>query len=333
MATKPLDFSGTNPTGTPTALDAYSAASSAISFKEQLPDLASKLREALTTKFNESPLFAARENAMQTFLAAPSAIRADISKMQQESGVPFSPTQQESITGARRAAAFAPLSTSNLMLGTAYGGLDTMMQGGVKAFEAASTAQTERANLMNTIQQQEFERQMKEKQYALDVIKANKSEGLSFSNLMAMANFMKPTAGQEMAAINAASGSTSITKLKELIDKSGGQQNLFMSKYGLTRIFSKDAQKIYNESKNAIDVLTRMRTGAALNQEEQKFYDSFIGQWQQDPTVILDQLDLVDKIYKDVQERGKSFDLQSFLQSAGVQVPGTSHPLDVYWGK
>ncbi len=51
------NISGINPAGTPPALDAYGAAQQAISFKEQLPDLAGKLRDALTTKFNESPLF------------------------------------------------------------------------------------------------------------------------------------------------------------------------------------------------------------------------------------------------------------------------------------
>lgn len=161
--TIPLDFSGANPVGTPTALDAFKAGNQAISFKEQLPDLESKLREALTTKFNESPLFQQRQTAQQQFLAAPSAINADISRIQREGQV-LSPTQQQEIGGARRAAAFVPLSTANLMLGTAYGGLDTMMSGGVKAFEAASTAQTERANLMNKMREQEIERQFKEEE-------------------------------------------------------------------------------------------------------------------------------------------------------------------------
>lgn len=156
----PIDFSGTNPTGTPSAMDVFSAGSQAISFKEQLPDLEAKLRDALTTKFNESPLFKQRESAAQQFLAAPSAINADISRIQQ-GGQPLSPTQQQEITGARRSAAFAPLSTANLMLGTQFGGLENMIGGGVKAFESASNAQTERANLMNKLREQEIERQFK----------------------------------------------------------------------------------------------------------------------------------------------------------------------------
>ena len=163
---QPLDFSGTNPSGTPTSLDAYNASSNAISFREQLPDLASKLREALTTKFNESPLFKQRETAMTNFLAAPSAINADLASMQ-KSGTILSPNQQQEISGARRAAAFAPLSNTNLMLGTLSGGMENMVSGGVKAFEAASNAQTERADLMNKMREQEIERQYKDEEMKL----------------------------------------------------------------------------------------------------------------------------------------------------------------------
>lgn len=315
----PIDFSGTNPTGTPSALDSFKASSDAISFREQLPDLEGKLREALTTKFTESPLFKQRETAQQEFLAAPSAINADISRIQGE-GTILSPTQQQEISGGRRAAAFAPLSTANLLLGTQFGGLENMIGGGVKAFEAASQGVTDRANLMNTMRQQEIERQFKERELA----SKGGAGGLNFGNLMSIANFMKPTAGQQQSSINASSGSTSLNKLKDLINKPGGQSNLFMSKYGITRLLNKDAQSIFNESRNAIDVLTRMRTGAALNEAEQKFYDSFIGQWQQNPTVILDQLDTVDKIFKDVASRGQPFDLESFLSAAGQDIPGIS---------
>src|SRR3990167_2087680 len=155
-----MDFSGSN-TGTPTSIDAFKASEQAISFKSQLPDLEQKLREALTMKFSQSPLFAQRETAMQGFLNAPSQARSDISQMQQTSGVPLSPTQQQAIESGRRSATFAPLSGANLMLGSAFGGLNDIVGGGVKAFEAAAGAQSERANLMNTMQQQDFERKLK----------------------------------------------------------------------------------------------------------------------------------------------------------------------------
>jgi hypothetical protein len=179
----PLDFSGTNPVGTPSALDVSNAGQEAISFKEQLPDLEAKLREALTTKFNESPLFKQRETAMQSFLAAPSAINADISNIQ-KGGTVLSPTQQQEISGGRRAAAFAPLSTANLLLNSQFGGLENMMAGGVKAFEAASEAKTGRANLMNTMRQQEIERQFKEQGIALDWAKLGESQAKDNSKAM-----------------------------------------------------------------------------------------------------------------------------------------------------
>ena len=326
------NISGINPSGTPTSLDAYGAASSAISFKEQLPDLASKLREALTTKFNESPLFAQRENAMQTFLAAPSAIRADISKMQQESGVPLSPTQQESITGARRAAAFAPLSNTNLMLGTLSGGMENMVSGGVKAFESASQGMTDRANLMNTMQQQDWERQFKEKQLSLEVQKANQSGGLSFSNLMSMANFMKPTAGKENAAMAASDARTAITRMKQIL--ATDPTAFIASKNPLFRLFSKNAQELNALILRIKDPLIRQRTGAALNNQEIEEYDKLVGGLETSGKVIGTNLDALDNIYATIEQRGQPFDLQSFLQNAGVQVPGTSDsPLDSYWSE
>src|SRR3990167_4074726 len=107
----PDNLSGTTPVGTPSSMDVFNAANQAISFKEQLPDLAQKLREALTSKFTTAnPLYAQRESAQQEFLNAPSKARADISQMQQTSGIPLSPTQQESITSGRRSAAFAAAS-------------------------------------------------------------------------------------------------------------------------------------------------------------------------------------------------------------------------------
>ena len=330
MAT-PLDFSGTNPSGTLTALDAYGASSNAISFKEQLPDLASKLREALTTKFNESPLFKQRETAAQQFLAAPSAINADISKMQQ-GGTILSPTQQQEIGGARRAAAFAPLSTANLMLGNAFGGMENMMQGGVKAFEAASQGMTDRANLMNTMQQQDWERQFKEKQLSLEVQKANKSGGLNFSNLMSMANFMKPTAGKENAAMAASDARTAITRMKQIL--ATDPTAFVASKNPLFRLFSKNAQELNALILRIKDPLIRQRTGAALNNQEITEYDKLVGGLETSGKVIGTNLDALDNIYATIEQRGQPFDLQSFLQNAGVEVPGMSgNPLDSYWGE
>lgn len=313
MAT-PLDYSGTNPVGTPSAVDVFQAGNDAISFKEQLPDLASKLREALTAKFNESPLFKQRETAMSEFLSAPGAIRADISKMQKE-GTILSPTQQEAITGARRAAAFAPLETSNLLLGNTLGGLENMISGGVKAFEAASTAKTERANLLNTMRQQEIERQFKERELSLK----EGGGGLSFSNLMSIANFMKPTAGKEQAAMAAGDARTAINEMRTILKSDPSA--FILSKNPIGRLFNKNAQKLNALILRIKDPLIRQRTGAALNNQEIEEYDKLIGGLETSGKVIGTNLDALDTIYQTIEQRGQPFDLMSFLQQAGVQAP------------
>lgn len=172
-----IDLSGVNPVGRPSSMDVFDTASKAISFTEQLPSLTQKLREALTGKFSESPLFGQRETAMQGFLNAPSQSRADISQRQKETGVPLAPTQQQAITSARRSAAYAPLDTSSLLLSSAFGGLEDIIGQGVQAFQAASEAQTQKANLMQQLYQTELDRMFKEKGLELDWAKFNKPSG------------------------------------------------------------------------------------------------------------------------------------------------------------
>jgi len=297
MATQPLDFSGTNPSGTPTSLDAYNASSNAISFREQLPDLASKLREALTTKFNESPLFKQRETAMTNFLAAPSAINADLASMQ-KSGTILSPNQQQEISGARRAAAFAPLSNTNLMLGTLSGGMENMVSGGVKAFEAASQGMTDRANLMNTMQQQDWERRMKEKEYSLAVQKASQSGTGGLDMIKWLAAAKKPTAGQEMDAINAQSGLTAVNQLKTMLTS---DQNIARkANTPIINLLNQKARQYNDTAREAYDVLTRTRTGAALNIDEQTFYGQYIPGFADDKTTSDKKLERLSNLYNQV---------------------------------
>jgi hypothetical protein len=178
---KPLDFSGTNPVGTPSSMDVFNSANQAISFTEQLPDLTQKLREALMTKFStNNPLFAQRETAQQQFLNAPSQARADISQMQQ-GGTILSPTQQEAITSSRRSAAFAPLSSANLMLGSAYGGMEGIIKSGTDAFTAAAESKTKQANLLNELRKQEMDRMFKEKELQLQYAKLGSSQSKTAS--------------------------------------------------------------------------------------------------------------------------------------------------------
>ena len=269
-----IDFSGTNPVGTPSSMDVFNAADKAISFTEHLPDLAQKLREALTTKFStNNPLFAQRESAQQEFLNAPSKARADISTMQQTSGVPLSPTQQESITSARRSAAFAPLSSANLMLGSAFGGLEGIIKSGTEAFTSAAEAKTKRADLLSELRKQNLETEFKNKQLALDFAKLNKgtgSDGLSLSNLLAIANYKKPTAQQTKDAIAANSGIDALTSISNLLNRNPNV--LLQRKGGLLSFFNQDVRQYNAAAKEAYDAIQRTRTGAALNLDEQKFY-------------------------------------------------------------
>ena len=307
-------------------MDVFNAANKAISFTEQLPDLTQKLREALTSKFTTAnPLYAQRESAQQEFLNAPSRARADISQMQQTSGVPLSPTQQEAITSGRRSAAFAPLSSANLTLGSAFGGLEGIIGGGVKAFEAAAGAQTERANLLNQLRQQEVERQFKEKQLALDYAKLKKGTGaggLSLSNLLAIANYKKPTAQQTKDAIAANSGIDALTTISNILNKNPNV--LTLRKTPIVNFFNQDVRQYNAAGKEAYDAIQRTRTGAALNLDEQKFYRSYIPSFGDSEATINQKIARLSNIYDKVIVEGTEMDLGTLLQSSGIDVPGLS---------
>ena len=166
------NISGMLPTGTPSFEDILGAQRQATSFTQQLPLLESKLREAISERFMGSPLFGQREQALEKFLQAPAQARQGITELQ-AGGQVLSPTQQQAIMSSQRAAAYAPVQTSNLMLGQAFGGMEDILGQGVRGFEAAGQGAGQQANILAQLRQmgmgeaqQEWQRGFQEKQLA-----------------------------------------------------------------------------------------------------------------------------------------------------------------------
>jgi hypothetical protein len=291
------NISGINPTGTPSALNVQNAGEQAISFKEQLPDLAAKLRDALTSKFNESPLFGQRETAVQGFLNQPSQTRADISQMQQTSGVPLSLTQQQSIESARRSAAYVPLATNTMMMGSAYGGLEDMMKTGVDAFTAASQATSERANLINDLRKQEIDRQFKEQGIALDWAKLAATQQKDTEKVMKdqteKANLLKTQRDK-------------VKSIKDIIASGKAPTGLIPGlKFQITKRLGGASAQQTQLSTAYSDFNTRLFeiAGKAFTGPEKDLLQGMVLQLGNAPDFTLNQLDQIDQLLYDEQMR------------------------------
>ena len=150
-----------------------------------LPDL---LREALAKKFStNNPLYAQRETALQNYMreseAAPLTVTPEANQ-----GRVFNPQEQAAMIAGRRGAALAPITSLNEMLGTAYGGLDNIIDAATRSYQALAgvknaKAQAARQNLedlLNMAQAQQgqsnYERDFAEKIRQFNIEEARKGK-------------------------------------------------------------------------------------------------------------------------------------------------------------
>jgi hypothetical protein len=114
---------------------ATQAESSAIS----LPTM---LKEALNKKFSaDNPLVQGREQALQNYLTVAERAPLDVTAKSAggNSDVVYSPLEQSSLIGAKRATAMAPLSTANYLLGLAEGGIADVVDSTSRAGQAEAS--------------------------------------------------------------------------------------------------------------------------------------------------------------------------------------------------
>jgi len=134
-------------------------ASSAASYT-----LPQKLQDAINSRFNNSPLLQQRDAALAPVLTSADRSREAVAGMV-NSGTILSPTQQQSIMSARRAADVVPLISLNDLLQNQFGSIGDLVragtagfQGQVAADQGAAQLARERANsaLSNLIAQREL---------------------------------------------------------------------------------------------------------------------------------------------------------------------------------
>ncbi len=123
--------------------------------------------------------------------------------------------------------------------------------------------------------------------------------------LTALLNLTKkpPTAQQSKDAINAQSGLRALTTVQELIAKD--PQIILQAQTPLLGRFGTSG-KYRAAIKEMQDVLTRLRTGAALNEQEIAFYESQTPLLTDNQETIDYKLNLFKNLYTDVINRGSS---------------------------
>ncbi len=118
--------------------------------EQNAPEMLRNLKSNLTSIFSkDNPLIQQREQALSTFLAAPSATRASTlpTNLPQVAGsnLNLSPTQLASVEQGRTAAAFAPLASLNNLIVGQYGNIGDILSGAASTYEAQVNAARTRA--------------------------------------------------------------------------------------------------------------------------------------------------------------------------------------------
>ena len=135
----------------------------------------------------------------------------------------------------------------------------------------------------------------------------------SIEDNMYLFKAFQQTAGQEKDYVNAVSGLSAINQMTEILfDESGaftegGEKARKMWNYGKIGLMlgGEETKQYAQVAKTAYDIVTRSRTGAALNMDEQTFYQSFIPDITDSPTSAQMKLDNLRQLYEMVAQSGE----------------------------
>lgn len=135
-------------------------------------NLPSQLRSAISERFANSPLIGQREEALKTVLTSPERSREAVASKVQ-GGTILSPTQQQSIMAAQRAADVVPLISINDLLQNQFGSISDLVNAGTGAYQAQVAADQGKAQLARTQSDNAFTRLIKQAELELAQQKAN----------------------------------------------------------------------------------------------------------------------------------------------------------------
>lgn len=118
----------------------------------------------------------------------------------------------------------------------------------------------------------------------------------SESETMSLAKMLMTEASPDtsVASISAQGALADIDKMVSIISESGGVPFTSALPFGG---FSEEGQLYKNAARNVYDLVTRTRTGAALNQSEEEFYKQFVPGITDTPASIQDKIQRLQSLY------------------------------------
>lgn len=297
---------------------------------QQDVSLPQMLKETLNAKFNDNnPLVAERNNAATAYLSSVPSSYNDVLP-ENNNGVILNPTQQAMMIQSKQNAYLSPLMSANSRLATQRGGLADVIQGVVQAHKSSTDALAQKAQLAHQSYKDILDELSTKAEEAFKLksltetmrhnrvsegISSSKSGGGSLTDLLKIYSQLKPSAQQAKDAKNAGSGLDDIANIRALLKKDPNIVTKGSGIFGtiLHTLGNKDVQLYQKAKDNVKDVFTRLRTGAALNKNEQKEYDRLL-QTFDNPATTKDSLDRMEKLYKSFYDRGNVPDVMTWLQ-------------------
>ena len=158
--------------------------------------------------------------------------------------------------------------------------------------------------------------------------------GFKLSDLLGIARFMGPNAQQESDAISAQSGLNAVNQIRTILSSKGGDTARRLWQTGLVgrTIGGKPTRQYADAAREAFDVITRTRTGAALNLDEQKFYATYIPFLTDDKQTSDLKLQRLENIYQKVIKAGTPINIfdwlgaTDLLEDTGLDLPASFKP-------
>jgi hypothetical protein len=258
------------------------AANTASQYQTASQMLPAALKSAINEKldFNKT-LIEAKNKSMTDYFNAPSQARADYQDI-------FNPFQREALVQKATNNAYLPYQNNADILTQRLGSISDIIGQATNSFSAQTTSAKDAATLalqkynnLFSMAGVKSDATYKNAQLALEYYKANKTGGggsdKTWDRILQMANFNKATQTQEKQALDAQTGLDSIKTIKDALALKPNLLQEIKNPFQLWGLNDPVAQKVKRNLQNLADLnLTRPRTGAALNAQEQKFYDNFL---------------------------------------------------------
>ncbi len=216
--------------------EAYNATNEVSNLQTSAPSLLNQLKENLTGIFaKDNPLIGARNDSLANYMSAATKSRAEVLPQYMPSvegrSLTLSPTQQDALTTARMASAFAPLAGYNEILKGMYGNIGDLVNNAGNIYSTSiSAAQNRASSLMDlyktAVADEDARRQASAKSAA-------GSGGVDIASILASLG-MGGAAGGEMGAGPGGSLDDFFgdTPGQEAGPAQGNQINQLLAKYG-----------------------------------------------------------------------------------------------------